>query len=364
MEQGSILDNGMHAAAKISLKTIEASLTALANHDLIVHAPEKTVEKQSTSYCRVLENGIDNFRAAHPEIPVTWNFDPQYHTASQLIDRFTSKQVDGRMILYKMLSAVVKGEKFDIIKQLVLNHLPENIAEIIDSSEGVSKSMLKQGLDANFFESVRDRIEIFFLQQDERIPLSISKILPMFLEQTKGNLNSALYLMASFFKAFSRGSQQSTSWKEWNFQMDEAAVWFKTYIKDEYGSLVPYNILTTEETPYPGKLSHIFESLFGKSLFGGEGSKPVKLSVNDDRSIYYDLSLRNQVGKPYHAANLVALLDIMSPEMISTLCLLELLRHGNQHGLNKAISDLKICQELVNAQKLFMRYTKPGELQI
>jgi len=180
-------------------------------------------------------------------------------------------------------------------------------------------------------------------------------VLVKFLEDFNGDMGEALAKMSSFLKYLARENYRDEGEL---IYVDSGIV--SSRILDEYSELTPYNLLPYQEHPSitesgePSRL-RTFPSMPGQDIhdyFLGLG-----FSVN--RLPNYEYSRFNQEGKPYHAANIVALLPHFSPEIIFFMVGAEYAVFGSQHGLSKLISDVRVLADLKRIDNFLMTYSSP-----
>jgi hypothetical protein len=171
-------------------------------------------------------------------------------------------------------------------------------------------------------------------------PCPTSHILKLCLKVKGGLVYPSLKLLSDVYKAKSRGdinlesNLKSDPSSQSNDKDKRNALWMKKNVSDEFSEYNPFNLLTEDEIDYPGKLDAMFSTI---------------MRIDDDvRDIYYDFSLKNLTGLPYHTVYLIALSEKFSPEMIAFMTLGEYLLYGSKHGLVKFLSDLKVLRELWN----------------
>lgn len=223
----------------------------------------------------------------------------------------------------------------DITKSVLSDNLPGSSSAISNAKSGDPDSELyKFNIHStrNFAEKTIKDINT------ENSQVGVSDILAKALEETKGNLQAALFLTTDFFYSASRRSYLSVFDNE-----DDHTTWFKTHIKDEYSFMLP------------------FSSFEGAEVYT-RAQPPVKITEErrDPMIINYDYSLENQIGKAYHASNLVALLYHFPPEFIAVMAVGEYLQFGDKHGLAKIWSDFRILKQLPRIQGWLRSYQKPA----
>lgn len=345
----------------ILLRTTARALHHLGKKDMMQNHPEDMPLPDKPTckpYSQILYEGITNFQKTHPDIPVVFNRSPEYQTNAQLFTTLTSKKTTDNpndSVLEIAFQMFRKGFKFGSIEGVIVDSLPPHIADIIRRSEGIVNASVNPDYEEKVdLKEIGPIIERIYEQQESKTPLSVSQILPIFLEKTSGDLSASLYCMTAFFKSQSRGLGVAT--KD-NTLMQNASAWFKKYIADEYYSLVPYQGLDDVRRPYPGKLYPKIAGIMGQTTFGGIANEAEEFSPADHRPLYYDYLSLNQVGKPYHAANIVALLECLPPEAVAVLTAAEFVSHSSKHGINKALADVMILIELREIDKLFQRFS-------
>lgn len=327
-------------------------LRIAATQDLQRYKPETiTLEKnRPPSYLSALKGGVSLFeknQLAKPEserLKVHWNQNTDFMKTSDLINAF-DKPVSPRQLeelnehlKRKNLPAVEEisikqaillaiKNKIRTIEEIVIESLqhvlPSQLAEVIHNSEsGSSQFSIQKEAKIDYSEIEKTRIELMAVIESQKSPVGVSFILASFLETSKGDLASALYLTTSFLYMIPRRSQDLG---------DKRFDWFKKYIKDEYSFLMPFS--NFEDT-----------KVYSRTI-------PPKVVHKASDDINFDYSLENQVGKAYHAANLVSLLHYFPPEFIAVMTVGEYIRYGHLHGLAKIWSDFRILKELPKIQK-------------
>ena len=355
-----LVDSGLRAAVDLALNVTARSLSYFVRKDMEAHHPEDipvTENPRFRPYSQIVEEGIHNFERNHPGKPVIWVRNSSYTDVSQY---FRDLTIDGpygtpaEHILWLMQY----GEDFNKIKDAITLFLPQEVRQNIDRSEGTASpdlSVTYKGETGNVdFWNVKCEIEAIYDQQEVAKPLSVSTVIEIMLEKHQGNLAAALYSTAGVLKYMSRMVVDESQDND-DYTQAERNEWFQTYIADEYSSLVPYQSLDNHESTYQGKA----DLAYGKAIGWIAGDAGQAKVYENGRPLYYDFSLSNQIGKPYHAANVVALLEYFPPEVIVAMVAGEYARYGAEHGANKALADVMVLLELRNVEKVLKRYEQP-----
>lgn len=334
-----LVDTASRKTADITVNVAAASLNHLVREDLLKNHPKEVAVQENPrfrSYTEILQKGIENFQAEHLETPVTWHRNPGYFKISEYFSAI-DKNSPISIPLKKILLNLQDG-RLARAQQTLTSYLPEHAAETINRSSQVIPNQISATYERKTLaidsENIINTIASKYSEMGEK-PLSIEHILPIFLEKTSGDLTVAMYALAGFLKRFRRSDRGQTIQNEW----------FKKYIADEYSTLAPYQDLTQNTYSYEGKLG---QDKLSKKVFEWGGADP--------GLHYMDFSLSNQIGKPYHAANLAALLEYFPPDAIAAMTAVEYLRYGPEHGASKALADVMILKELRKIEKLFQKF--------
>lgn len=372
----SLTDVVAQSSCDTVLKVTAAALSHIARTDMEKHHPHEvpvSENKRFRPYSQVIEEGIRNFEAGHPEMPVFWRRGPNYMRVADYFREITRTHADEDGLLEAssplkiVLLALQQRSGPEEVKQRLLGYFPADVVNLIKRSDATSEFEINpeysESVEVLDYSCVKSEIERIYEEQPTEEPLSTARVLEIILEQSSGDLAAALYHLAGFYKYFSR--RTDTNDTDWN--QEWANWWFKKYIADEYSGLVPWQNLSGNDVPYYGNQHRVLQRVLGR-VFRGGGGNPGEVIVNDGENnqgeepatIYYDFSLSNQIGKAYHAANLAALLESFPPEAIAFMVAGEYLQYGSEHGANKALADVMILLELRKVEKIFSKHEVRG----
>jgi hypothetical protein len=320
-------------------------------------------------YPEIIKEGIELFKDTHPDTEVVWRRDESYVTAEKMdelmsapvtleecvekslygfdiqkdIEQWCSESYVGKKPIEAMVTYIKNDSTGDLFHRLSpynnpfgnvvlqrLDSLGGNQARFIISSAGSSPYNLGQ----DDFMRLKIRVEIEV--QATGKPVSAATALAWLLEEREGDLGAAMIDLADFMEAMTRWSPSLVT--EGDQTANERAIWMQTYIKDEYSVDIPYTNLPVPDPLFP------FED--------------TPLHAKDQ--VYYDFSGRNRVGEPFHAANLVALLNFFPPETITAFFMAERLTYLEQQGMGKTAGDLLVINDLYEIDDLLMAYDNSG----
>lgn len=305
----------------------------------------------------ILQNGISLFQSSHPDIPVYYTRREDYLDFGRVTEIFNNKienltikgvnyylESDGitdqpevtedtTIIELVTLGMTLQSQKILVHAQHEIeSHLPDPIKEIVRSAE--------QGDDLIEFSHIKDRYDeqIVLLRtlwerakSHPEIPLTFSEILFRALEHSDGNLSQALYLTASFYRTTARSTVQLT-FPEENSAIKPERIndakrrteWFATHIKDEFSPALPFTDLSDKN--------------YHRQYNPNETQNLPQFN--------YDYNRENQIGKPYHVAHMIALLNVLPPEFIACMTTFEYIKYGDRHGLSKLWADFKVLKQM------------------
>lgn len=160
-------------------------------------------------------------------------------------------------------------------------------------------------------------------------PLSTSTLFAFFLLKDQGDIKRALYDTTMFLKFKARGMFRNTNFMPESIPHQELVGNFREEFLDEFSTYNPYDSLTDLQP------------------------------VNKRMNVVYDLSVPNQIGKPYHAFHLVALSLDFTPELIGDLLYGEyFLLHRGQHGSSKMLSDALVMSDLPEIHQALGKFSQ------
>lgn len=374
----------VNAASSIAIKHPEASgllLDAATNvgtfiiqrasqEDLKRYRPEGIEIEVNPDYkpiLRILREGVRQFEELHPDITVSYSRDKNYVDIEKITEIFNSKpdhkfiselkedialNQEHRPIGLKEITADKSLGEISLIglatqsksvwrnvEQQIARQLPTDLVQVIESASAGNSSVKIPGI--NEPASIqRDFLRELWTQLNGRdTPVSTSEILCLCLEKTKGNLSTALYLATSFLRSSSRNNIELPGHETTLFD-DDRSKWFINHIKDEFSPTLPFTRLSLENYT--------------------RADKPeVVESVSRQRDeLNYDFNRENQIGKPYHAFHIAALLNCLVPEFIATMTAAEYFRYGAEHGLAKLWADMKVLKQIRAVDKWLNSFSK------
>jgi hypothetical protein len=219
----------------------------------------------------------------------------------------------------------------DAIPELIISLLPTSLRP--SAKEAANHTAAGGGTEQN-----QDHIrKINILFEEKKQPLSISDLLPMFLEEHNGDINKSLLSLTLFLKWAARINPAA-----------DAEEWFRTHIADEYSPLLSYHQLPSKlELAYTSKPPTLFEKI--GSLFKRQP---------ENRSQQMNYNMTNQLGKPYHAAHLTSLLSDFSPEVLTVLTLGEYYQYSVDHGSSKMLADMFVLQGVKKINKYLQKFER------
>ena len=147
-------------------------------------------------------------------------------------------------------------------------------------------------------------------------------------------------MLANFCKYITREEER----------VKQAGKWMQTNMLDEFSPYQGYQDLSEKVSPHRG----IFSRVAG--IFSGI----LKIS-GQEHNFWADTSLINQVGKIYHAAYLLSMLEAVDVKVLSLLTAAEFVIYGPGHGPNKAMTDALVLQNLISLEKSFAKITSETE---
>ena len=245
---------------------------------------------------------------------------------------------------------------FDLLEA----YLPPSVFEIISKSSQGTDDLFNKDRDCDLLEitdRVGESIEQGCALSGRKKRYSTTEVLRMFMEETQGDMSLSMYLLAAFYKDHAR------KLKGMNFILNGKydQTWIKDHLMDELSDFLPFTSIPSDQYSEVKSMDIIgFDAIKAKVI----KILPFKF-LHDDTEDYdnpavkidFDYSLLNQQGKLYHAANMVALLDRLSPEIITIMMLGEYMTSGARQGLSKLLSDLRIATDLYKLQEIFARLT-------
>ena len=186
-----------------------------------------------------------------------------------------------------------------------------------------------------YLQDIKQHIEKLVTQTEA--PVSAGEIFSYCLSRNNGSITKSLMDTTLFLKYMARSDTTMDTFFEVKTQPEKARVnedWFKRNIKDEYGKVGSYSELPHETYPYGGLLS----------------AKPEVADLEVDK----DLHLLNQIGKPYHAWNLVVNLTAVPPTIAQIGVAWRQLETFKSQGPIKTAADFRAALELNKLDSLFM----------
>lgn len=188
-----------------------------------------------------------------------------------------------------------------------------------------------------YLQDIKQHVEKFVIQTGA--PISAGEIFSYCMERNGGSINKSLMDTMIFLKDMARSDVSLNAFTEltdYQENLKKNEDWFKANIKDEYGKIGNYSKLPHETYPYHGLLS----------------VKPRVANLKVDK----DLHLLNQIGKPYHAWNIVVLLSAVPSTITQIGIAQEQYTYFKEHGPAKIASDFRVALELRKLDSLFMMY--------
>ncbi len=330
----------------------EAEAEAKKIEDTLASEVGERVNPYYQPYSEIMAQGIEEFKAAHPDIPVVWHKSEQYFDDTDLIrilltpitaeEVWTDEDVGTLPIKY-LASAATNSSTEDMSKlSLLIKHrLPPEILETILLAE--SQIPVVPGTDLynqagdlydesswqlfeTYYNEIKQDLETIYQERGGGEPLSQSAVLAYFLDKYNGDLNAALSDLSGFMK-------------QMRFQIN----WLRKYIQDQHNPYFSLNDLPPfgETTDFPGKHFAQSDLLLYDTMPGEQ---------QDWATSIWGLS--------YHSPYMVKLLSDSSPEVIKLFCLYEYINYDHVAEPYKEIYDFLMLDELYEILALLESYSR------
>lgn len=358
-------ENVWRHALDIAIKPVQHAARDLQEKDKPPYIDRIESNPHLRSFTEIIAEGIDLYRQTHGKDP-TYTVKPDrvgVHDFLRMMGQkmtqedenefckpgghsnFKKIPMAGRSLIASMMSGVMAGLSYTGIKEMMEMKLPPRFMQIItnaEDDEGDPLGVSKQTNDQFFGARAALDVDIENEVKNTGEPVSVSFLLSKLLLKHDGNLNLSLLNLSEYLKYKAGRIKYSNSTDE---------IWFKEHIRDEYSDFAPYHTLNQVE--YEQKDERMYtrsrRALLAISKVVGNRYAPIAKN--------FEYSLLNQIGKPYHAAYMVALLEFFPPEMIGMMTSMEYLLHGVNHGMSKFLADLRVLRDLKKIEKMLGQYS-------
>lgn len=326
-----------HLLFKATVSTATLVVKLLLKKDLVENQVEKEYQAenpQRRSFYEITTEGVDIFRKQHPETPVLFDKDKNFSAIEDWVGILNSQTEEGdsrdlkkifgdyspKVVGLFLFEALKKGNPNKAVNMLrnKLNLLKEKVDDYqfrVDSDKR----------NKNFDRLVAD-ITTDFVHRGSEKQKSVSMMICICLEKTNGHFCEAMQLAGFVLKSLVR-SEDGNAHPEW----------IRENILDEYSEFHSFNNMDTDEYQSHTKTGEYMPR--SSAIFP-------RYSKDKPPKFYFDTNYMNRLGLPYHATDMVSLLDTFSPECILLMMIGEYMMFGQEHGALKFLSDLRVCSEL------------------
>lgn len=308
------------------------------------------------SMIEIMDGAITRFQEEYPEIEVYWEENPEKRSTGEiakilktpdpnLIERLqkierTIEQdierlgIDENTPPYQTVIDLLKNGNLYTATGYIEVLLENSKLQIESAALGHSGMREYKGWEEEkILSDTTLIIESSIHPMMEDGPISAEDILQEALFYSDGNLNYALELSTSVLNYLTRDPE---------FLPNEPDRFL-----DQFSAYTTWHQLSPDEEPQDPRLMSP-EKLYSQ-IFHREDVT------------YYDFSLPNQLGKPYHSFNLAFLLESYTPEIIATMTTGDYLLVGDREGMYKLLSDLDVLRDLYDIQDFLGQFKRKSE---
>lgn len=361
-------ENVWRHALDIAIKPVKHSARDILEKDKPEYITNIEANPHLRPYSEIIAEGIEMYRQTHGKDP-TYTFKPDRIGIRDFLrmmgqkmtledeqefckpgghSNFKKIPMAGRSVIASMMSGVLAGLSYTGVREMMEMKLPPPLTKIITNAEadhGAPMEVSNQTVNEFYGKLLFLDVKIEDHVKKTGSPVSASFILSELLKQHDGDLNLALFNLAEFLKYKARHNVNNST------SPPENKRWIPDHVVDEYSDFVPYPQLNDVEYELDDKRMNNRGKKALLTVSKVFGNRYIQKYVN------FDYSLLNQIGKPYHAAHMVALLESFPPEMIAMMTSMEYLLHGVNQGMSKFLSDLRVLRDLKTTENVLKQYS-------